>query len=324
LVAIIQRNTNNTKQNTKNNMSFANLKQNRATTIDKLINAASKDTEKKSYGDDRFWAPTVDKAGNGYAVIRFLPASEGEDLPWIKYWDHGFKGPTGRWYIENSLTSIGQNDPVSEMNTQLWNSGREEDKELARMRKRRLHHVSNILVVSDSANPENEGKVFLYKYGKKIMDKVMDVMQPQFQDEKPVNPFDFWGGANFKLKIRNFEGYRNYDKSEFEGVTELFDGDEAKLESVYNSIHGLNEFISEGNYKSYADLKKKLYEVLGEENLSNTFSTDTQVELNETLPPVVDAPAAVAAAPTEDTNVSLDTEDDGDTLDYFAKLAAQG
>ena len=306
-------------------MSFANLKQNRAAAIDKLINAASKDSGKKSYGDDRFWAPTVDKAGNGYAVIRFLPAAEGEDLPWIKYWDHGFKGPTGRWYIENSLTSIGQNDPVSEMNSQLWNTGREEDKDLARMRKRRLHHVSNILVVSDSANPENEGKVFLYKYGKKIMDKVMDVMQPQFQDEKPVNPFDFWGGANFKLKIRNFEGYRNYDKSEFEAPTELFGGDESKLEAVYGTIHGLQEFVSEGNYKSYADLKKKLYEVLGEENLANTLSTDTQVELNETLPPKVDAPAAAADAPQkEDTDVSLDTEDDGDTLDYFAKLAAQG
>ena len=254
-------------------MSFANLKQNRASAIDKLINAASKDTEKKSYGDDRFWAPTVDKAGNGYAVIRFLPSPEGEDLPWVKYWDHGFKGPTGRWYIENSLTSIGQKDPVSEMNTQLWNTGREEDKELARMRKRRLHHVSNILVISDSANPENEGKVFLYKYGKKIMDKVMDVMQPQFQDEKPVNPF---------------------------------------------------AFVSQDNYKSYADLKKKLYEVLGEETVADTFSTDTQVELNETLPPRVDAPTNNVDVPQEDTNVSLDTEDDGDTLDYFAKLAQQG
>ena len=303
-------------------MSFEQLKQNRAAAIDKLINAAAKDTEKKSYGDDRFWTPTVDKAGNGYAIIRFLPAGKGEDLPWVKYWDHGFKGPTGRWYIENSLTSIGQNDPVSEMNTQLWNSGREEDKETARMRKRRLHHVSNILVVSDSANPQNEGKVFLYKYGKKIMDKVMDVMQPQFQDEKPVNPFDFWGGANFKLKIRNFEGYRNYDKSEFDSQTELFDGEEAKLEAVYEKLHGLNEFINQESYKSYADLKKKLYEVLGEEQLANTFSTDTQVELNETREVKVDAPAAVAAPAQSD--VSLDTEDDGDTLSYFAKLAQQG
>jgi len=300
-------------------MSFEQLKQNRSAAIDKLINAAAKDTEKKSYGDDRFWTPTVDKAGNGYAIIRFLPAGKGEDLPWVKYWDHGFKGPTGRWYIENSLTSIGQNDPVSEMNTQLWNSGREEDKETARMRKRRLHHVSNILVVSDSANPQNEGKVFLYKYGKKIMDKVMDIMQPQFQDEKPVNPFDFWGGANFKLKIRNFEGYRNYDKSEFDSQSELFDGEEAKLEAVYEKLHGLNEFINQESYKSYADLKKKLYEVLGEEHIAITVvSTDTQVELNETREVKVDAPAPAQS------DVSLDTEDDGDTLSYFAKLAQQG
>jgi len=208
---------------------------------------------------------------------------------------------------------------VSEMNTQLWNSGREEDKETARMRKRRLHHVSNILVVSDSANPQNEGKVFLYKYGKKIMDKVMDIMQPQFQDEKPVNPFDFWGGANFKLKIRNFEGYRNYDKSEFDSQSELFDGEEAKLEAVYEKLHGLNEFINQESYKSYADLKKKLYEVLGEEHIANTVvSTDTQVELNETREVKVDAPAPAQS------DVSLDTEDDGDTLSYFAKLAQQG
>ena len=187
------------------------------------------------------------------------------------------------------------------------------------MRKRRLHHVSNILVVSDSANPENEGKVFLYKYGKKIMDKVMDVMQPQFQDEKPVNPFDFWGGANFKLKIRNFEGYRNYDKSEFEAPTELFGGEEAKLEAIYEKLHGLNEFINQESYKSYADLKKKLYEVLGEEHIANTVvSTDTQVELNETREVKVDAPAPAQS------DVSLDTEDDGDTLSYFAKLAQQG
>ena len=186
-------------------MSYTNMKSNSSDAISKLFAAAEKaggGTEKKSYGDDREWKPTVDKAGNGYAVLRFLPATEGQDVPWVRYWDHGFKGPTGRWYIENSLTSIGKDDPVSEMNSQLWNSGRDEDKETARARKRRLHYVSNVYVVSDPSNPENEGKVFLYKYGKKIFDKIMDVMQPQFQDEKPVNPFDFWGGADFKLKIR--------------------------------------------------------------------------------------------------------------------------
>jgi len=305
-------------------MSFANLKQNRAATIDKLLNAASSNSEKKSYGDDRFWTPTVDKSGNGYAVIRFLPASEGEDLPWVKYWDHGFKGPTGKWYIEKSLTSIGQNDPVSEMNTQLWNTGNEDDKDLARQRKRRLHHVSNILVLSDSANPQNEGKVFLYKYGKKIMDKIMDVMQPQFQDEKPVNPFDLWAGANFKLKIRNFEGYRNYDKSEFEAASELANGNEASLEAIYNKIIPIKEFVSEESYKTYAELKKKLYMVLGEPEIADTFATSTQVELNETRSPVVDAPRVKEEPPLADvSSVSLDTEEQCDPLDYFAKLAQE-
>lgn len=288
-------------------MSFANLKQNRASTIDKLINAASKDTEKKSYGDDRFWAPTVDKAGNGYAIIRFLPTSEGEDLPWIKYWDHGFKGPTGRWYIENSLTSIGQNDPVSEMNTQLWNSGREEDKDTARLRKRRLHHVSNILVISDSANPQNEGKVFLYKYGKKIMDKVMDVMQPQFQDEKPVNPFDFWGGANFKLKIRNFEGYRNYDKSEFETASPV-EGEDSRLEEIWNSQYSLVEFLDPKNFKSYEELQTRLSRVLG-----NETKPDLRV--------VTAAPEARSAPAVETDSVPWSTDDDDESLSFFKKLA---
>ena len=181
-------------------MSFANLKTNRANDIASLVSAAESvgGGEKKSYADERFWKPTVDKAGNGYAVLRFLPAPAGEDLPWVRYWDHGFKGPTGMWYIENSLTSIGQPDPVGEINSVLWNTGRDEDKATARDRKRRLHYVTNIMVVSDPSNPNNEGKVFLYKFGKKIFDKIMDVMQPQFQDEKPVNPFDF-----LKARISN-------------------------------------------------------------------------------------------------------------------------
>ena len=304
-------------------MSFEALKQNRSDAISKLVAAGADTKEKKDYGDDRFWKPTVDKAGNGYAVIRFLPAAEGEDLPWVRYWDHGFKGSTGRWYIEKSLTSIGQQDPVSELNSQLWNTGRDEDKEVARSRKRRLHHVSNILVVSDSANPENEGKVFLYEYGKKIMDKLMDVMQPQFADETPVNPFDFWGGANFKLKIRNVEGYRNYDKSEFDAASALYDGDDSKLEEVYNQLHKLGEFTDPTNYKSYADLKKKLFEVIGESEVASTFSTAQTVELNTTVEPVVGnsvAPSIDEVAPTSSSE--SDTGDsEEDTLSYFAKLA---
>ena len=223
-------------------MSFANLKRNRDQ-ISKLLQAAESagGGEKKNYGDDRVWKPTVDKAGNGYAVLRFLPASEGAELPWVRYWDHGFKGPTGQWYIEKSLTSIGQQDPVSEYNSELWNSGIESNKEIVRKQKRRLHYVVNALIVSDPANPANEGKVMLFQFGKKIFDKIMDVMQPQFQDEEPVNPFDFWAGAHFKLKIRNVEGYRNYDKSEFASPAPLSNDDD-ELESIYNKMHDLNEF----------------------------------------------------------------------------------
>ena len=306
-------------------MSFEQLKANRDNAISKLVAAGADTKEKKDYGDDRLWKPTVDKAGNGYAVIRFLPAAEGEDLPWVRYWDHGFKGSTGRWYIERSLTSIGQQDPVSELNSELWNSGRDEDKEIARQRKRRLHHVSNILVISDSANPENEGKVFLYEYGKKIMDKIMDVMQPQFADETPVNPFDFWGGANFKLKIRQVEGYRNYDKSEFDTSSQLFDGDEAQLEEVYNKLYKLGEFTDPASYKTYGELKKKLYEVIGEADVANTFSTAQNIELNTTKEAVtrnsVESSMDTVAPTGSSESDTVTSESSEDTLSYFAKLA---
>ena len=306
--------------NTKH-MSFNTLKQNRASSINKLVEAAEKINTAKTYGDDRLWSPAVDKAGNGYAIIRFLPAKEGEDLPWVRFWDHGFKGPTGRWYIENSLTSIGQPDPVAEINSILWNSGNEKDKEIARERKRRLHYVSNILVVSDPANPDNEGKVFLYKFGKKIFDKIMDIMQPQFQDETPVNPFDFWSGANFKLKIRNFEGYRNYDKSEFDGVSELFGGDEAKLEKVYNTLYSLKDFVDPSSYKSYADLKRKLIEVLGSEALAGSMTEERSVTARaESIGKTAEASPAYTEVESPDID-SKDDDGDDESLSYFAKLA---
>jgi hypothetical protein len=297
-------------------MSYTNMKAARDTAIGKLLAAAETagGGEKKSYVDDREWKPTVDKAGNGYAVVRFLPAAEGQDVPWVQYWDHGFKGPTGRWYIEKSLTSIGQQDPVSELNTQLWNSGRDEDKEIARSRKRRLHYVSNVYVVSDPSAPENEGKVFLYKYGKKIFDKIMDVMQPQFEDETPVNPFDFWGGADFKIKIRNVEGYRNYDKSEFAEPSQFQGGDDSKLEAVYNALHNLGEFTDPEQYKSYGELKKKLYEVIGEQAVESTLSTAESVILDEDVPYGDDTSNP---APTEKKS------DEDDTMSFFAKLAKE-
>tara|TARA_B100000902_G_scaffold366643_1_gene388566 strand:- start:349 stop:1239 length:891 start_codon:yes stop_codon:yes gene_type:complete len=295
-------------------MSFANLKSSRGSSIDKLVKAAeavSTKTETTSYADDRFWKPTRDKAGNGYAVVRFLPAKEGEDLPWVRYWDHGFKGPTGLWYIENSLTSIGEQDPVSEMNSVLWNSGRDEDKAIARERKRRLHYVSNVLVVSDPANPENEGKVFLYKFGKKIFDKIMDVMQPQFADENPVNPYDFWEGADFKIKIRKVEGWVNYDKSEFASVSALHGGDDERIEEVYNKLYSLADFTDAKNYKSYDELKAKLNKVLG---------VDAGMSIETPTPaPIVEEPTMA----TEEAAPFASDDGEEDTLSYFDRLAKQ-
>ena len=296
-------------------MSFQNLKRNRDQ-ISKLVQAAESvggSTEKKSYVDERIWKPTVDKAGNGYAVLRFLPATEGAELPWVRYWDHGFKGPTGLWYIENSLTSIGQTDPVGELNSRLWNTGNDSDKEKARTQKRRLHYVTNVLVLQDPSNPANEGKVFLYKFGKKIFDKIMDSMQPEFADEDPVNPFDFWEGADFKLKIRNVEGYRNYDKSEFAGVSSLYDADESRLESVYNQLHDLSEFTNPTNYKSYDELKAKLMKVLGEEATAGAYTVKQEMQINEP----VSTPEPQRLEPVSADQLS----DEDDTMSYFAKLA---
>lgn len=295
-------------------MSLDSLKRN-SDQISKLLQAAEAaggTTEQKSYGDDRMWKPSVDKAGNGYAVLRFLPAPEGEDVPWVRYWDHGFKGPTGLWYIENSLTSIGQQDPVSEMNSRLWNSGNDDDKATVRERKRRLNYVANILVISDPSNPQNEGKVMLYKFGKKIFDKIMDVMQPQFQDEQPINPFDFWKGSEFKLKIRNVEGYRNYDKSEFSGVSALFNSDEAKLEEVYSNVYPLTEFTDPKNYKTYEELKSKLARVLGEETVSSPMTMKQEAQMNTPAP-------APLEQQLDDEIPGLNSDDD--TMSYFAKLA---
>lgn len=307
-------------------MSFANLKKNRDQ-ISKLIGAAEAAGSgggKKNYGDDRVWKPTVDKAGNGYAVLRFLPAAEGQDLPWVRYWDHGFKGPTGQWYIEKSLTSIGGEDPVSEANSALWATGTEQAKDEVRRRKRRLHYVVNAMVVSDPGNPQNEGKVVLYQFGKKIFDKIMDVMQPQFADEEPINPFDFWTGANFKLKIRQVEGYRNYDKSEFASPSTL-SADDNELEALYGKQHDLTEFTDPKSYKSYDELKAKLDKVMG----YATMTTAAAVALEETAP----APIHQAMEQQVGVSASMSTQepvtaealgdaDQDDTMSYFARLAA--
>ncbi len=293
-------------------MSFEALKRSRGSNISKIIKAAeaTNSGETKSYVDDRIWKPTVDKAGNGYAVIRFLPGTE-DSLPFVRYWDHGFKGPTGQWYIENSLTSIGQPDPVGELNSRLWNSGIESDKDRARTQKRRLHYVTNIYVVSDPSAPQNEGKVFLYKFGKKIFDKIMDKMNPEFADETPMDAFDFWEGADFKLKIRNVEGYRNYDKSEFSTPAPFLESDEAKLEGVYNQLHDITEFTNPKNYKTYDELKTKLMRVLGEDVNAGSYTVKEETKINEPV-------EAVAPATVEEIDNS-----DEDTMSYFAKLAKE-
>lgn len=304
-------------------MSFSNLKRNRDQ-INKLLNAAQSESgggEKKSYVDERQWKASVDKAGNGYAVLRFLPAAEGNELPWVRYWDHAFKGPTGQWYIEKSLTSIGQADPLSEMNSRLWNSGDEADKDLVRERKRRLHYVANVLVEHDPSNPQNEGKVMLFTFGKKIFDKIMDKMQPEFPGETPVNPFDFWEGASFHLKIRNVAGYRNYDKSEFANPTALSD-DESEMEAVYNQMYDLNEFADPANYKSYAELEQRLSMVLGQPSSSAASPSLDQVE-DPAPRKVAAAPIIEDTAPTSTPAASSSMDDEDDTMSYFARLAEE-
>jgi hypothetical protein len=293
-------------------MSFADLKkQSRAGSLtEKLMKKVEKLNEKGSGGDDRLWKPSVDKAGNGYAVIRFLPAHTNCELPWNQVWSHAFQGPGG-WYIENSLTTVGKDDPVGELNRSLWNSGNESDKEIARKQKRKLSYYANVYVVKDASNPDNEGKVFLYKFGKKIFDKITASMQPEFEDEEPINPFDFWKGANFKLKIKQVAGYWNYDSSEFGRVEPLLE-DDTELEVIYNQVVDLSEFTSDDKFKTYDALKKRLDAVLGRKQ--QLRAPDPEVAEEETLEDLSEGRASVAS--TEETD-----EDADDALSYFQKLA---
>ena len=302
-------------------MSFASLKKAASTgnTLSKLTQEIEKLNQPQTVGaDNRLWKPELDKSGNGYAVIRFLPAPDGEDMPWAKIWSHSFKGPGGQWYIENSLTTIGKDDPVGELNRELWNSGREQDKATARVQKRKLSYYSNIYVVSDPAHPENEGKVFLYKYGKKIFDKLVEAMQPAFEDETPLDPFNLWKGANFKVKIRKVDGYWNYDKSEFAAPETLGGFDDDQLEKIWKQSYSLAEFESAKNFKSYEDLKKRLNIVLGG---APTRTVPVVDESQEEVKPanwgkeVSDfREKAVASSP-------VNAEED--TLSYFASLAEE-
>jgi len=283
--------------------SFADFKKKSKSSIEDLSKKIEDMGKKESYKDDRYWRPELDKSSNGYAVIRFLPAPGEEEIPWVKLFSHGFRG-LGGWYIENSRTTLGEKDPVSEMNSKLWNSGLESDKDIARARKRRQNYISNIIVVSDPANPQNEGKVFLYKFGKKIFEKIQEAMQPEFEDETPVNPFDFWEGANFKLKVRKVSGFVNYDKSEFDSPAPLMGGDDEQLENIWNQQYSLTEIVDPKNFKTYEELKEKMHRVIGED-----------IRATET----VQKTAEVTEFSSETEEVQADEK--MDNLSYFEKLA---
>jgi len=303
-------------------MSFADLKKQSklGSLTAKLVKQVEKMNNNGGSGDERLWKLDVDKSGNGYAVIRFLPAPNGEDLPFVKLYSHAFQGPGG-WYIENSLTSLGGKDPVSDYNRELWNSGNESDKDVVRKQKRKLSYYSNIYVVKDPTNPQNEGKVFLFKYGKKIFDKVMEAMQPEFEDESPINPFDFWQGANFKLKIVKKDGFWNYDKSEFDSVAPLLDDDDA-LEAIWKKEYSLAAVTAADQFKSYEDLERRLKYVLGKKPAQSRYIPDSELEdesegynsrsvAEETVTKAV-------STPTPSTTVD---KDEDDALSYFQKLA---
>jgi hypothetical protein len=303
-------------------MSFASLKKqsNLGSLTAKLVKEVEKVNNSSGGGDERLWKPELDKSGNGFAVIRFLPAPDKEEIPWAKLYTHAFQGPGG-WYIENSLTTVGGKDPVSDYNRELWNSGNESDKDVVRKQKRKLSYYSNIYVVKDPTNPANEGKVFLFKYGKKIFDKIMEAMQPEFEDESPINPFDFWQGANFKLKIVKKDGFWNYDKSEFDSVAPLLDDDDA-LEAIWKKEYSLAAVTAADQFKSYEDLERRLKYVLGKKPAQSRFIPDEELEdesegynsrsvAEETVTKAV-------STPTPSTTVD---KDEDDALSYFQKLA---
>jgi len=307
-------------------MSFADLKKQSSlgSLTSKLVKEVEKMNNTSGGGDDRLWKPEMDKTGNGYAVIRFLPAPEGEELPWAKMYSHAFQGPGG-WYIENSLTTMGQKDPVSEYNRELWNSGVESDKDTVRKQKRKLSYYANIYVVQDKANPDNEGKVFLYKFGKKIFDKIMEAMQPEYEDETAINPFDFWAGANFKLKLKKVAGYWNYDSSEFAASAPLLDDDDA-LEALWKKQYSLAELVAADQFKSYDQLQNRLQMVLGRKSSNRPLDEETDNEDNDRgsyAPDFSSRRAEETVAAATKTSVESASEDEDDALSYFQKLAEE-
>lgn len=300
-------------------MDFSKLKKS-SSNLDKLTKAleAVNTSSESNSDDDHYWKPELDKSGNGYAVIRFLPEppQDEDGLPWVKMFRHGFQGPGG-WLIDDCRTTLNEKCPVCEHNTQLWNSGIEANKKIARDQKRKLTYVSNIYIVEDPKHPENNGKVFLFKYGKSIFDKINGAMHPEFEDEKPMNPFDLWKGANFKIKIRKVDGYQNYDKCEFDSPAALLDDDDA-LEKIWKQEYSLKELIDPSKFKSYDAIKARLDKVLG---LAGTTSPRTTVEdSSHMFETEVDEKPIAKKAPVKAPSIEEDEDDD---MNYFAKLAAE-
>ena len=306
-------------------MSFSDLKKQSSlgSLTSKLVKEVEKMNNTSGGADERLWKPEMDKTGNGYAVIRFLPAPDGEELPWAKMYSHAFQGPGG-WYIENSLTTTGGKDPVSEYNRELWNSGNEADKDTVRKQKRKLSYYANIYVVQDKANPQNEGGVFLYKFGKKIFDKIMESMQPEFEDETPINPFDFWQGANFKLKLKKVAGYWNYDSSEFDRIAPLLNDDDA-LEAVWQKQYSLSSLVTADQFKSYEDLEKRLKMVLGAKPAARRYNEETDNEDNDrgSYSPDFNRAKQTVESAVASTPIASASEDEDDALSYFQKLAEE-
>ena len=311
-------------------MSFESLK--KQSKLGSLTDKLVKEVEKMNTGsqggtDERFWKPSLGKGDIGSAVIRFLPAPGDEDLPWVKMYNHAFKGPENSWLIDNCLTTTGQSCPICKLNTQLWNSGNERDKDTVRDRKRKLSYYANIYVIKDPANPENEGKIFLFKFGKKIFDKILNSMQPEFEDEAPINPFDFWAGANFRLKIRKVEGYWNYDKSEFDAPEPLMDDDDA-MEAIWKKEYSLSAIVAPDQFKSYDELEKRLNSVLGIGKVAPKTSTADEEERYESYAPKQNIEENVMQELEESYRKSksvdlpkVTSDEDDDTLSYFQKLA---
>ena len=303
-------------------MSFSSLKANKSSVFNKLQKELEKTTQVGTV-DERFWKLSTDKAGNGFAIIRFLPAGDGEDMPFAKLYSHAFQGPGG-WYIENSLTTVGKKDPLGEYNRELWNSGDESLKDQVRKQKRKLSYYSNIYVVKDPGNPENEGKVFLFRYGKKIHDKIMDVVNgDELEGREGINPFDFWSGANFKLRAKKVAGYPNYDSSEFQDGGALEDLDDAQLESIWNRQHKLQEIVAPETFKTYEQLQERLNMVL---NLKGGQAVEKVTETLAAKPDfseVTNMNLKPAAVPVQEGTISTDDqpESEEDVMDYFRKLA---